>query len=312
MTDSPNRRLYAAACSFEETSSSIRLAIGIATRGRASILAETIADLQLQSRQPDRVLVAYTDQADIGDAPNRFPHVGFIRSEPGLTRQRNTILDALVDEDIVTFLDDDFFLSKNYLAIMEQIFILRPDVVVATGKLLADGINGPGLTASEARAIIATPITLQTKRTLSSTFNAYGCNMSLRMRSIRAHNLRFDENLPLYGWYEDVDFSRQLARHGQVVRVGNAFGVHLGTKSGRQSGIRLGYSQVANPLYLARKRTVPWRFAVASMMSRSLKNLVKSTNPEPFIDRRGRLQGNLRAWRELISGTISPTRVLQL
>jgi GT2 family glycosyltransferase len=241
-----------------------------------------------------------------------FPAVEFIRSEQGLTRQRNAILAALTDEDVVTFLDDDFLLHRSYLQIVGQIFASQSSVVVATGRLLADGANGPGLTFPEARGIIASLGAPENEAALSAAFNAYGCNMSLRMHPIRAHKLRFDENLPLYGWYEDVDFSRQLARHGRVVRVENAVGVHLGTKSGRQSGVRLGYSQVANPVYLARKRTIPWRFAVASMLSRSLKNLVKSTNPEPFVDRRGRLQGNMRAWRELMDGTISPNRIVHL
>jgi GT2 family glycosyltransferase len=309
MSGSPNPRPEAVA---PHSSPSVRLAIGIATRGRPSILAETLAEIYMQTRQPDRIVVAYADPSDVNDLPNQFPEISFLLSQPGLTRQRNTVLKEVSDEDVVVFLDDDFFMKKNYLAIMEQVFLLRPDVVVATGKLLADGINGPGLTVAEARSIIAAPVAPQEKRTLSSAFNAYGCNMSLRLAPIRSHQLRFDENLPLYGWYEDVDFSRQLARYGAVVRVENAYGVHLGAKSGRQSGVRLGYSQVANPVYLARKRSVPWRFAIASMMSRSLKNLVKSTNPEPFVDRRGRLQGNLRAWRELLSGTISPTRINQL
>jgi GT2 family glycosyltransferase len=291
----------------------VRLGLGIATRGRPSILMETLTDLKMQVRQPDRILVAFADLSDVGDAPIRFPDVEFIHSEPGLTRQRNAILDNLLDEDVCTFLDDDFLLHRSYLDIVENIFRYQPNVVVATGRLLADGANGPGLTLAEGRQFIAGVRTMpERKKMISPAFNAYGCNMSLRMSPIRVHGLRFDENLPLYGWYEDVDFSRQLARHGDVVRAENAFGVHLGTKMGRQSGVRLGYSQVANPVYLARKRTIPWRFAVASMLSRSVKNLVRSTNPEPFVDRRGRLQGNVRAWQELISGTISPNRILQL
>jgi len=312
MSDSLNQRPHLDGHYIEASTSKIRLAIGIATRGRPSILAEAITDLQRQSRRPQRILVAYADRADVGDAPRRFPEAHFIQSDPGLTRQRNAILSALTNEDVITFLDDDFLLHRNYLDIIEQVFVSQPNVVVATGRLLADGINGPGLTCSVARRIIDSQGDLPAKGALSRTFNAYGCNMSLRIRPIQTYKLRFDENLPLYGWYEDVDFSRQLARHGQVIRVESAFGVHLGAKSGRQSGVRRGYSQVANPVYLARKRTVPWRFAVASMLSRSLKNLVRSANPEPFVDRRGRLRGNIRAWRDLVSGAISPNRILQL
>lgn len=289
----------------------MRLAIGIATRGRPAILASALEDLGGQSRQPDRIIVAYPDPVDIGPAPERFPDVEFVKSKPGLTRQRNTILDVVDQEGIIVFLDDDFFLHPEYLHNIERVFNRYHDVVVATGKILADGINGPGLTVAYSRELIAAENACSPETVLTPAFNAYGCNMSVRMEPVQSHRLRFDESLPLYGWYEDVDFSRQAAAYGRVVRVENALGVHLGSKSGRQSGVRLGYSQVANPLYLARKRSVPWTYAIASMVSRSAKNLVRSAAPEAFVDRRGRLRGNLRGWRDVINGRISPLSILK-
>jgi GT2 family glycosyltransferase len=295
----------------EKVGTRLQIAVGIATRGRPAILAETIADLETQRRPPDSIVVAYADPADIGAAPRMFPQVRFVQTSLGLTKQRNAILQAATASDVIAFLDDDFYLHRDYLSTMERLFSTQPQVTVATGQILADGINGPGLNFAQAKEIIAQAAG-ETELRTREAFNAYGCNMCLRMEPIRANKLRFDENLPLYGWYEDVEFSRQLASHGSVVWVAGAAGVHLGAKSGRQSGYRLGYSQIANPLYLARKRSVSWSYAVASMTSRFLKNLVRSTVPEPYVDRRGRLRGNLRAAREVLSGAISPTRILQL
>ena len=79
--------------------------------------------------------------------------------------------------------------------------------------------------------------------------------MSVRLDLARRHRLTFDEQLPLYGWLEDVDFSRRVAGYGRVVKVSAARGVHLGVKAARQRGVQLGYSQVANPVYLMRKGT---------------------------------------------------------
>ncbi|WP_162536551.1 glycosyltransferase [Granulicella sp. WH15] len=291
----------------------LSLAVGIATRGRPRVLAETIADLEQQSRQPDRIVISYAEPGDIGDAPERFPQVDFVQGPLGLTNQRNAILAALHQEDVVLFLDDDFYLEREYIHKMANLFLSRPEVVVATGRVLADGINGPGLSLEEAKAVISAHAPEEAGNSETTpVFNAYGCNMCLRMQPIREHQLRFDVQLPLYGWYEDVDFSRQLAAYGAVVLLPTACGVHLGSKSGRQSGLRLGYSQVANPVYLARKRSVPWSYAIASMMSRSLKNVVRSFAPEPYVDRRGRLRGNLMAWKDLLTGTIAPTRILNL
>jgi hypothetical protein len=96
------------------------------------------------------------------------------------------------------------------------------------------------------------------------------------------------------------------------VRTNLFAGVHLGVKSGRTSGKRLGYSQVVNPLYLARKGTFPWAPAVRLVIRNLLANTIRSMAPEPYVDRRGRLLGNLVGLRELLSGKAHPTRILRL
>ncbi len=288
------------------------LAVGIATRGRPAILRETLNELTTQVRRPDLILVTYAESSDIGETPASFPYVQFLKSNPGLTTQRNTILSHVRGVDFITFFDDDFWPAPDYLSIVESVLLKHPTVTVATGHVLADGIHGPGLDHQQARRLLKAVPTGAIPHTFRSVFNAYGCNMTLRLEPIRTHRLRFDEKLPLYGWYEDVDFSRQLAAFGDVVHVDQAYGVHLGVKSGRQSGLRLGYSQIANPVYLAQKGSVGWSYAIASMTSRSLKNLARSFWPEPSIDRRGRLLGNAQAWRHLAQGAIHPTRILEL
>jgi hypothetical protein len=116
----------------------------------------------------------------------------------------------------------------------------------------------------------------------------------------------------LYGWQEDIDFTSQLKRFGRVVGLTTLIGVHLGAKSGRESGVRLGYSQVVNPVYLMRKGTVPAKFAL-EMIGRNLAaNTIKSIWPEPYADRRGRLKGNLLAASHLIRGRIEPEHILNL
>ena len=82
-----------------------------------------------------------------------------------------------------------------------------------------------------------------------------GCNMAFRYSALR--NIHFDERLPLYAWLEDADFRGQAERYGHVIRAEALSGVHLGHKQGRGRGVTLGYSQIANALYLATKGTVP-------------------------------------------------------
>ena len=289
-----------------------RLVVGIATRSRPAILAETIAFLANQSRQPDRIFVAYAEIEDVADAPNLFPHVTFIQAPLGLTRQRNAILTAALDNDILLFIDDDFYLEPQYLKITEQFLCANPGVAACTGRVLADDTKGPGLTVDQAKSIIASSDGSQSPQQITPVFLAYGCNMCVRLAPVREHHLCFDEVLPLYGWYEDWDFSRQLASFGLVVHISNACGVHLSTKVGRIPGLRLGYSQVANPIYLARKGTFPWSHVFKFIVGPCLKNLMRSLKPEAHIDRLGRFYGNLAAFRDLCTGTLSPEQILDL
>jgi GT2 family glycosyltransferase len=184
---------------------------------------------------------------------------------------------------------------------------------MTTGLVIADGIIGPGISLEEARSWLSVfgPIT-RDWRDLEEVANGYGCNMAMRIAAVEAAHCRFDERLPLYGWLEDVDFGHQLAQRGRIVKTLAAQGVHLGIKEGRQSGMRLGYSQIANPIYLSRKGTLPWLRALRLISRNIAANLLRLMIPEPYIDRSGRASGNIKAFKDLLSGSLTPERILEL
>ncbi|HZF77489.1 MAG TPA: glycosyltransferase family A protein [Acetobacteraceae bacterium] len=290
----------------------MRIAVGIATRGRAAILGEVLSDLARQTRAPDEVIVCHVGPEDVAGLPARFPAMRFMTAPAGLPRQRNAILDAAAEADAVLFLDDDFFCAPGYLAVTEAVLQARPDCVVTTGTVIADGAKGPGIPVDEARRILAADEGTPDPMAVTPHFNGYGCNMAFRMAPVRAHRIRVDEALPLYAWYEDIDVTRQLGRHGTILRLAGARGVHLGAKSGRVAGTRLGYSQVANPVYLARKGTFPWSHAIPSAARHLAMNALRSPWPEPHADRFGRLRGNLIAIADLVRGRAHPGRIMDL
>jgi GT2 family glycosyltransferase len=290
----------------------VKLAIGIATRGRAAILGEVLHELAAQTRAPDEIVVCHVTPDDITDLPPRFPQVRFIMAPAGLPRQRNAILDALPDADAVLFLDDDFLAAPDYLRVTEQVLRAHPDCVVTTGTVIADGAKGPGIAVEEGRAILARDTPPADPLATQPHFNGYGCNMALRLAPMRLHALRFDENLPLYGWYEDLDLTRRLGAHGAILRLAGARGVHLGSKSGRVPGRKLGYSQIANTIYLARKGVYPWNRALRSAARNMAMNAARAAFPEPWVDRAGRLRGNFRALGDLLRGRLHPMRALDL
>jgi hypothetical protein len=298
----------------QEKGRTLRIAVGIVTTDRAGILAGTVAELHGQTRRPDRLVICGASALDLaGLAPAQAE---LILAPRGLTAQRNAVLAAVADCDLLVFFDDDFLPAPGWLAAIEAIFAEHADIVAATGHVIADGIKGPGLSPTAGRALLRADAGLGRdapgSEKPSPVYNAYGCNMALRVAVLRAHGLEFDEALPLYSWYEDIDLCRRLATHGRIVRVPGARGVHLGTKLGRTSGVRLGYSQIANPVYLARKGSLGWWRAVRSMARNLAANVGRWAVPEPWVDRRGRLRGNLLGLADLCRGRVDPGRILSL
>jgi GT2 family glycosyltransferase len=297
-----------------ELARTLYIAVGIATSGRKEILHRTIDLVARQTRLPNLLIVCPAVPEDMDPAwISHFPFRAVVQTgQRGSTNQRNQILSAASEADVVVFFDDDFFPQADYLSEIEEIFNQNVDVVAATGRPVLDGVNGPGISVEDALETIAGASPSPPHRTIAPTYGAYGCNMAFRMLPIRKHGVQFDENLPLYGWQEDIDFSRQVSRFGRIIESNVLRGVHLGAKGGRTSGVRFGYSQIANPVYLVRKGTVSGRFAWSLMGRNLVANLAKSLWPEPWIDRKGRLKGNILGLIDWALGRISPMRILQL
>ncbi len=286
------------------------IAIGIATKGRPGILRETLAHVAMQTTLPIRVLVCCTSPEDIAGLDGH--DTDFITSAPGLPAQRNAILDRLRTSSAILFIDDDFLMAPRYVEATLHAMQSDPGVVVTTGDLIADGSKGPGFSPAEAQAMIDADGRMPPRDDVIPAPHGYGCNMAIRHDISQAHGVRFDERLPLYAWSEDMDFTHRLGRHGRIVKLSGARGVHLGDKQGRTSGLKLGYSQVANPIYLFQKGSYTLGRAARSVGRNVAANLVHSVRPEPWIDRRGRLLGNVRAVADIARGRMTPERILEL
>lgn len=288
--------------------------VAIATTGRTKIVGQTIAHLARLRDLPDRVVLSIAAPADFDDtALPALPFPLEVRvASKGSCAQRNAVLDLETDSAVILFLDDDFLIADGHISALRHLFAAHPDVVMSTGQVLADGIHGPGLSHDDGQKVLAEVPQPTSAPHPNETYSVYGCNMAFRVSTLAANPERFDEALPLYGWLEDMDLSRRMAHYGRVVKDDSLLGVHLGTKTGRSKGLLLGYSQVANPIYLIRKGTVRRGPVLKLMTGNILSNLVKSLRPEPWIDRRGRLRGNLIALADLLRGKIAPSRILDL
>jgi GT2 family glycosyltransferase len=288
----------------------MKVAIVIASVGRPVELARWVEHAHRQTLTPSEIIFSIASDADI---PAGFadPSVQVVRGPKGSCHQRNSGLEALTSApDVVAFFDDDYVPSRRCIEGIAAVFAAHPDLVGTTGRLLADGIHSAGIDYPTATTMVGAfeaedaPIDVS----LDETLGTYGCNMAFRWSAI--HDIRFDEHLPLYAWQEDVDFSRRLRDRGRIARTGAFVGVHQGVKGGRTPGQKLGYSQIANPLYLIRKGTMPPRDALWLMARNIASNHAKAFTPEPWIDRKGRVAGNWRAVKDLLTGRLRPDRIL--
>lgn len=294
------------------------IAIIIASTGRPAELGRWINHIERQTIKPTEMIWVVSSNLDLPPDAANLPssHVKIIQAPKSLTAQRNAGLDALHhDVEIVAFFDDDYVPSRSCLADIVASFTALPDVVGLTGRLLADGINTPGISYKNAERMIQIFESQDSSRTRQSrafkpTKGLYGCNMAFRRESIG--DCRFDERLPLYAWQEDWDFASRVSNGRKIGWTDGFVGVHQGVKNGRTSGTRFGYSQIANPIYLYRKGSMDAQKASMLMLRNLIANHVRAFRSEAWIDRRGRVTGNWLALRDFFRSSLDPKRVLEI
>ncbi|WP_214199619.1 glycosyltransferase family 2 protein [Novosphingobium profundi] len=293
------------------------IVVVIASVHRPRELGRWVDHIAQQTLKPNEMIWAVTSRADLPperDFGEDLPGLRIIECPVGLTKQRNCALAAITgDPEFVAFFDDDYVPTSTCLEDIVRSFAQLPDVVGLTGTMLGDGINSSGIEferacalieAYESRGLRSNPPSLEPWDGL------YGCNMAYRAEVIEGE--KFDENLPLYAWQEDVDFAVRVARGRRMGRTDGFAGVHQGIKGGRSCGKRLGYSQIVNPLYLLRKGSMKRRKALGMATRNMIANHVRSAKPEPWVDRRGRVIGNWVALWDIVRGRVDPMRILEL
>ena len=296
----------------------------VATKGRPAAVAGLLDALARQTHPPVRIVIVGTTAADIAhlsDHPLAVSGVAelMLAEPPGSSAQRNAGISrlALAENDertFVTFFDDDFRPAADWLERAAELFAQPGDIVGITGQVLADGTRGAGLTEAEAVGYLSGTLAPQphwsTGPNPRDVLAVYGCNMSFIARVVR--NCRFDERLPLYGWQEDRDYSGQARAFGRTIYFPRCRGVHLAIKSARTSGVRFGYSQIANPIYLMRKGTMDSPVGRRFLARALAANIVRSFMSNRLVDYRGRLVGNLRAIADLLLNRCHPERIMEL
>jgi glycosyltransferase involved in cell wall biosynthesis len=294
---------------------SLSVAVVIATKGRPQEVLNLLDVLASQTTPPELIVVSACSQSDIGTDHIRAENVKVILGSPGLPAQRNRALSRIQGKyDVVVFFDDDFIPSRFWIERIRSLFATQLDVGTASGRVLVDGVKSGGLPWSYGQSLVdeadasdkmATPSNYGTQPN-----SPYGCNMAFRLKTIEG--MVFDERLALYGWLEDLDFGLRAATRGRMISTDLVWGVHLGVRGGRDSGLRFGYSQVVNPWYLMNKKIIRRLDACVRIGRGTAGNVLLSFSQKSDVDRRGRLKGNLIGIKDILLGKWAPERIVEL
>jgi hypothetical protein len=291
----------------------LRTAVIIATKGRPQEVSSLLDTLALQTVAPDMIVISACDPSDIEQGSVAGKDLDVLFGTPGLPAQRNRALLSVRGKcDIVIFFDDDFIPSRYWIEHLKILLTTQPGVVCVTGKVLIDGVTIGGLERSRGASLVQDAD--NSKQLAISDYEVqndqspYGCNMAFRARNIE--HLTFDERLVLYGWLEDSDFAFRVGK--KRIWTDALWGVHLGATRARASGLSFGYSQIVNPWYLLKKGSMT-HFDIFRTISRALvRNAVGSVFENSHIDRRGRLKGNMIAFKDIVFGRWAPERAAEL
>jgi GT2 family glycosyltransferase len=289
----------------------VNTTVVICSANRPDVLAETVESLlHRQTLPPREVIISIYNQQHVREETRASLAVRVVSgARQGTCVQRN-VAAKLVRSPYTLFLDDDVELAPDFIESMERLLAKEEDAVAATGFLVIDGARSDGgLDREAARAYAQNYV-----RTRDNYDHGEGQNVFVRTRIFS--KVLFDENLPLYGWLEDLDFAINIRRYGRIVMNTETCWAHIGCPGGRTNGVRFGYSQIVNPFYLWRKNRKPgltsvvfrhWLRYLAYNCRRAL-----SKAPSRRNDRSGRFTGNLIALGHLLGGKVDPSYITRL
>jgi hypothetical protein len=167
----------------------MRIHAVIATTGRPEIVRRVVLRIGAQSRPADGVVVVGASPNDITGLEGTLANLETLVSPRGLCRQRNAALDHLDGKsDVVVFFDDDFVPAFDFLARLEGLLRAQPDIVGATGVLVADGAQGQPIGFDEAVSRLDGTGD-RPPPDERDCLSLYGCNMAIRMSAAQGRKV---------------------------------------------------------------------------------------------------------------------------
>jgi GT2 family glycosyltransferase len=258
-------------------------------------------NLKCQIIKPNEIIIV--DSSDLQDTDYGWFQDNWVlkelyNCEASANIQRNAGIDMLDDKsEIAAFIDDDVILENDFFEAISDIYESdRDEQIAGLGGFVAGEDEGFKLFHKK-------PLFIEGNE-LYKTEGLYGCNMTFRKKVVE--NEKFDENLLLYSYLDDTDFSLSASKYGLIVRTKKARLKHLRVSYGRISEVKLGFALLGNTFYVMKKhgrnRLYIYYHMIFNLMAKALKAC--------FIkERRPRFKGSFIAFKQILSGSFRPQNI---
>ncbi|GEP48474.1 glycosyltransferase [Microbacterium saccharophilum] len=199
------------------------ISVVIPVKDDARELRRCLRALQLQTREPDEIVVVDNGSADASAEVARDAGVRVIRCDrPGIPAASSAGYDAAT-QDVIVRLDADCLPAQTWIETVERAFVRRPDVSVFTGG--ARFIDGPRALRTWLAACYLGAYVVVTAPALGH-LPVFGSNLAFRRSAwqrIRGHVHRQDAEL-----HDDLDLAFHLGeRHRIRYLHGAAMGISM-------------------------------------------------------------------------------------
>ena len=193
--------------------------------------------------------------------------IQFIDSKPSTCIQRNVGFDFIESEEYIMFLDDDnifhadaFYKMQEFLnrqkdfvgVAFNQVYHYKKSIFEKLKKNIL--LNGMGIYSSENGGF--------SKSGWQSKFINFEKDTNVQWLPTRAviyksnavKNIRFDNNLGIYGYLEDLDFSLELKKKGNLMVCSEAKYTH--DQAITRPGFEFGKKEIKNRFYIVKKHNL--------------------------------------------------------